>query len=375
LGHPAHLQLPVFDLLGAEDILKNFELPPFDLHDFTEGMSAKIALKSKVRLGVVATHFKFVGGIAPDENGRYPRSSDGKLRILTEMTKLAQASPVTMDIIQIPFFSSANADEIIEMIQGLNALGLEIQFIIMVGGANPMNPADEDAVVSQLVGSLKAAITHGVRHVSSTSIEEWMSADETREGEAFEAAIKQNVQVHLRAYREAGVAGSCIENWHIEFLRPGEFKTFTNLDRGWSFVKAANQALGKIFFKVLVDAAHCGDSGLTIAENQTLITQIAEADELGIFHASAKTTRGCLSTDDGWVGALLTAAAKTGELDYVFVEIFDHTDAALEPLRKLEPGHGIDTCDGRNYTEVMADGLADTARRLNNFLIRGILNS
>ena len=336
-------------------------------------MLAKVVLKSKVRLGVVATHFKFVGGIAPDENGKFPRGDDGTLQVLTAMGKLVDVSPVKMDIIQIPFFSSANGDDILEMIQGLRALGLEIQFIIMVGGANPMNPADEDAVVSQLVSSLKAAITHGVRHVSSTSIEEWMSADEARVGEAFEAAIKQNVQVHLRAYQEAGVANSCIENWHIEFLRPGEFKTFTNLDRGWSFVKAANQALGKSFFKVLVDAAHCGDSGLTITENQALITQIAVAGELGIFHASAKTTRGCLSTDDGWIGALLAAAAKTGELSYVFVEIFDHTDAALELLRELVPGHGIDTCDGRSYTQVTADGLADTAHRLNNLLARGIL--
>lgn len=336
-------------------------------------MSAKFALKSKVRLGVVATHFKFVGGIAPDETGKFPRSPDGKLQVVTEMTKLVEASPVTMDIIQIPFFSSADGGEILEMIQGLRALGLEIQLIIMVGGANPMNPADEDAVVSQLVNSLKAAITHGVRHVSSTSIEEWMSADEARVGEAFEAAVQQNVRVHLRAYQEAGVAESCIEHWHIEFLRPGEFKTFTNLDRGWSFVKAANQALGKKFFKVLVDAAHCGDSGLTIAENQALITHIAAAGELGIFHASAKTTRGCLSTDDGWIGALLTTAAQTGELNYVFVEIFDHTDAALELLRKLVPGHGVDTCDGRSYTQVAADGLVDTAHRLNNLLSRGIL--
>ena len=75
------------------------------------------------------------------------------------------------------------------------------------------------------------------------------------------------MKVHLRVYQEAGVDGSCVENWHIEFLRPGEFKTFTNVDRGWSFVNAANKALGKKFFKLLVDAAHCGDSGLTIAEN------------------------------------------------------------------------------------------------------------
>lgn len=202
-----------------------------------------------------------------------------------------------------------------------------------------------------------------------------MSSEKSVEGDAFAAAVAQNVKVHMRVYQEAGIEGSCIENWHIEFLRPGEFKTFTNADRGWSFVKAANQALGKKFFKLLVDAAHCGDSGLSIAENIDLITRIGAAGELGIFHASAKTTRGCLSTDDGWIGALLTAAAKTGELRQVFVEVFDHTDEALELVRQLDPGHGIDTRDGRSYLQVTADGLAEVARRLNNLAARGILKS
>ena len=338
-------------------------------------MPAKIILKPKVQLGVVTTHFKFVGGIVPDEDGKFPRDENGDLRVLSEMKKLIAISPVEMNIVQLPFFSTADSLEVSEIIHGLKALGLEVHFIIMVGGANPMNPDHENNVVAQLVTSLKAAINHGIRHVSSTSIEEWMNADAGREGAAFEAAIAQNVKVHMRVCEEAGVAGSCVENWHIEFLRPGEFKTFTNIDRGWSFVKAANQSLGTKFFKLLVDAAHCGDSGLSIAENQDLIHQIAAAGELGVFHASAKTTRGCLSTDDGWIGALLTSAAQTGELKHVFVEVFDHTDPALEQVRRLDPGHGIDTRDGRSYTEVTADGLGDIARRLNNLLARGILKA
>lgn len=338
-------------------------------------MSAKIALHPKVQLGVVTTHFRFVGGIVPDENGRFPRDADGSLRVLSEMAKLCAASPVAMDIVQIPYFYSADPAEVTEMIDGLKALGLEVHFIIMVGGANPMNPADEDAVVAQLVSSLKAAIHHGIRHVSSTSIEEWMSGEPTREGADFEAAVAQNVKVHLRVYQEAGIEGSCVENWHIEFLRPGEFMTFTNVDRGWSFVKAANIALGKKFFKLLVDAAHCGDSGLTIAENQTLIEKIAAAGEFGVFHASAKTTRGCLTTADGWIGALMATAAKSGGLRHVFVEVFDHQDPALEPVRQLDPGHGIDTRDGRSYLEVTVDGLVETARRINNLAARGMLDA
>ncbi|MEI7928310.1 MAG: hypothetical protein WCH40_07140, partial [Verrucomicrobiales bacterium] len=148
---------------------------------------------------------------------------------------------------------------------------------------------------------------------------------------------------------------------------------FTSLDRDWAFVSAANKALGKPFFKLLVDAAHCGDSGLSIAENQALIAKIAEADELGVFHASAKTTRGCLSSDDGWIAVLLTAMAKTDKLKHVYVEIFDHEDAALETLRKLDPGHGVDTRDGRSYTKVMSDGLSDIAHRLNTLAARGVL--
>ena len=44
-----------------------------------------------------------------------------------------------------------------------------------------------------------------------------------------------------------------------------------------------------------------------------------------------------------------------------------------EALRKLDSGHGIDTTDGRTYSEAVADGLEDTARRLNNLVTRGHL--
>jgi len=65
--------------------------------------------------------------------------------------------------------------------------------------------------------------------------------------------------------------------------------------------------------------------------------------------------------------------ARTGELRQVFVELFDHADPALEALRALDPGHGIDTRDGRSYNQVVADGLTDIARRLNNLAARGWL--
>ena len=323
-----------------------------------------------IALGVVPTHIKFVGGLLPNESGKFPRESDGRLVTVAEMDRICQQSPVRPTCVQISVFPGASAEETGEMLQGLKALGLDVHLIMMVGGANPMNPADEDAVVAQLKESIKAALDHGAISVSSTSIEEWMNGPEDVD---FDAAIAQNVKVHLRAAKESGLLDSSIQAWHIEFLRPIEFKTFTNLKKAWAFVQAANKALGRSFFKLLIDAAHCGDSGLSIPENEALIAEIAAAGDMGLYHASAKTTRGCLSTDDGWIGATLAAAAKTGELTTVFVELFHHEDDALASLRAAVPGHGVNTLDGRTYTQAVIDGLVDVTRRLNNLHARGIL--
>jgi hypothetical protein len=337
-------------------------------------MHSSLRLKPDIAFGIVPTHLKFVGGLVPDDQGKFPREEDGRLAVVAEMDRICRQSPVRPTCTQIPFFAGADEGDVTELISGFAALDLQVHLILMVGGANPMEPSDEDAVVSQLVPSLIAARKHGVASISSTSIEEWMKEGEVRrDGADFEAAVAQTAKLHVRAARESGLADSGITAWHIEFLRPGEFKTFTDLNRAWTFVKAANKALGKDFFKLLIDAAHLGDSGLSIEENQRLIGEIAAAGHMGIYHASAKTTRGCLSTDDGWIGATLHAAAATGKLDAVFVEIFHHEDPALADLRNMDPGHGIDTRDGRSYTQTTIDGFVEIAHRLNNLQARGIL--
>lgn len=336
-------------------------------------MSYDINNRTSVELGVVPTHYGFVGGLVPGDGGKLPRNADGQIVVLALMKDLCARSRVKLDSVQAAVFPGTDSGDFEELCKGLKALDLALYFILMVGGADPMNPEDESAIVDQLLPSLEAAKKHGVRNVSSTSVEAWMSGPPRKDGAAFDAAVAQNAKLHARAYREAKLAGSCVDSWHIEFLRPIEFKTFTDLKRVWTMVRATNQAAGASFFKCLVDASHCGDCGLSIPENEEIIAKMGAAGDMGCFHASAKTTRGCLGTDDGWIGALLTAAAKTGSLKNVFVEVFHHEDAALAGLRAADPRHGIDTTDGRDYTQVVADGLADTARRLNNLKARGIL--
>lgn len=336
-------------------------------------MSHTIELKSPVELGIVPTHLKFVGCLVPDEQGRFPRNADGEILVVAGVRELVETSPVAFSCVQVSLFPGTKPEELDVLVAGLKDLGLDVDFVLMVGGVNPMNPDDEDGVLDQLLPLLKSAVQHGARHVSSTSLEEWMSSEPAREGADYEAAMEQIAKLHVRAYEEAGLAGSTVQSWNIEFLRPGEFKTFTTLQKGWECIHKINEKLGKPFFKILVDAAHCADSGVPLQQNLDLLHKIADANELGVFHASAKTTRGCLSTDDGWIGAMLTGMAKTGALKIVYVEMFDHSDDALEPLRALEPGHGVDTTGGRSYTDVMADGLGDVARRLNNLSTRGII--
>jgi len=334
-------------------------------------MSEAFSVKPNIALGIVPTHIGFVDGLVPNENGKLFREADGRIAVVAELDRICSVSEVRPCCVQVSLFPGTADSEIAEMLAGLKGLELKVHFIMMVGGANPMDPADEDRVISQLLPSLQAAQKYGAVSVGSTSIEEWMNGPEDMD---LDKAIAQNVKLHVRAVKESGLLDSGITAWHIEFLRPGEFKTFTNLKVAWECIKAINKELGRNYFKVLIDAAHMGDSGLSIQENQRLIAEIADADHLGIFHASAKTTRGCLSTDDGWIGATLAAAAKTGKLETVFVELFNHTDPALEALRVLEPGHGVDTLDGRSYTQAVADGLADVARRLNNLAARNILH-
>ena len=110
-------------------------------------MAQALTLKPKIALGVVPTHIGFVGGLVPDENGKLPREEDGRLAVVAEMERICIQSPIRPTCTQISFFPGADDSDVDEMVAGLRALDLEVHFIMMVGGVNPMDPADEEAVV------------------------------------------------------------------------------------------------------------------------------------------------------------------------------------------------------------------------------------
>jgi hypothetical protein len=118
--------------------------------------------------------------------------------------------------------------------------------------------------------------------VSSTSFEEWLSGKKLK-GKAFDNAVKQVIKLHARCYKESGLEKSSVVAWHLEFLRGVEFQNFTNAAKAAKVVIGINKKIKKKFFKVMIDAAHCGDSDLSVSENEKVIKELAKADALGFF--------------------------------------------------------------------------------------------
>ena len=211
--------------------------------------------KTKVAVGVVPTHLKFVGSLVPDENGKLPRTRSGILKVVSGMRAICKSSPVRLKCVQVPLFPGADSKDLQDLFKGMKALKLEVHLIMMVGGANPINPKDEDAVVEMLCSGLAVAKKYKVKHVSSTSYEEWLSGKPLK-GKAYANAVQQVVKLHARCYKEAGLDKSPVQAWHLEFLRGVEFQNFTNAAKAAEVVKAINKKIRKKFFKVMIDARH-----------------------------------------------------------------------------------------------------------------------
>ena len=126
-------------------------------------MAIQIKNKSKVEIGVVPTHLMFVGALAPDESGKLPRTNSGDLKIVSGMRLLCRTSPVKLNNVQVTLFPGTDAKDLDDMFKGLRALKLQVHLIMMVGGANPLNPKDEDAVVEMLNSGLAVAKKYKVK--------------------------------------------------------------------------------------------------------------------------------------------------------------------------------------------------------------------
>ena len=336
-------------------------------------MNSEIINHSSVKIGFVPSHIGLAKSHLPDKNGRLSRNVDGDLELLSGIAETVGLSQVKIDTVQVMTFTGVVTEDFDELLEGICGLGIEPQIILMIGGVDPMDPVDEDACVMHLLEGVGLAKRHKLRHIGSTSAEGWMSSPAPRDNAEYLARVDQVIQVHSRVYKEAELENSSIESWNLEFLRPGEMNTFTSIPKIQPVVSGLNKIARRPFFKTLVDAAHCGDGDLSLETNAELINEIANSEEFNLFHASVPTTRGCQSSDRGWIPPLLRAVAETGRLEYAIIEVFDHTDPILEALREYDPQHGVDTTDGRTYSQTVVDNLALLVHQLNYLYKAGFL--
>ena len=137
-----------------------------------------ISNKSGVELGILGTHLGFLEALVPDDKGHLPRDASGELVVFAGARDICELSPVKVDAIQISAFGTTIPEDMDELLTKVRSIGLEPQLVMMVGGANPYDPADEDAALAQLQVNIDAALRNNVKQINSTSIEEWMSGTE-----------------------------------------------------------------------------------------------------------------------------------------------------------------------------------------------------
>lgn len=85
-------------------------------------MPEGLILKPSITLGVVPTHVKFVGCLAPVENDEFPREPDEPLLCVAEMDRICQQPLVRPSSTKISVFPGDYKDEASEMIVALEAL-------------------------------------------------------------------------------------------------------------------------------------------------------------------------------------------------------------------------------------------------------------
>lgn len=318
-----------------------------------------------IELGFVATHAGFVDSLLPNQTGHLPRTPADQLVIIDSIKEVLTLSKTPIHSVQISIFGGTHEEDLARLDQEVADLDLKFHPVLMLDGVNPIDPADENATVDQLLELITFAKSAKVTTLASTSLERWMTPlTSRRNGPALDEAIAQVAKIHSQVYQKADLQDSTITSWDLEFLRPAEFATFSDLSRLWLLVQACNSQISQNFFRCLIDTAHCADSGLPLPDQKSLIQDIASKDGLGMMHASCPTTRGCLTNDQSWIAPLLETAHATGKLTQVLVEIFHHQDPTLQPLRDAVPGHGTDTTQGKSYPQLVADGLAKVSQIL-----------
>ena len=293
---------------------------------------------------------------------------------------------VPLQVIQFPFFGfmtdEENAAKSDSLVEGLGGLCEELVPIIMSDAdLHSGNYEQEEAYVETIAGGLSWAGKKGCRRACATLFEKWMSGNARISDADLPEANKRLAKLVAEGVKRAKERGPVPDEFHAEYLRPdkngqpGEFSTYTDINRALWGVEAINEEIGGdvAFVRLMHDIAHAGDSLLSLEAIGKALVRMRDAGLTGITHASAPTTRGCLVDQSPWVIASLQQAAMLGVLETVLGEVFHWKDQLLNPLRADNIGFGKDTFNGRDGDSVMADNQTFTKAIVDAQVENGIL--
>ncbi len=329
--------------------------------------SGQVESASNLMLGYV--------GVTSGFNAKAKNPDTGEYLYVELLKGVQERSPIKVQVIQTPLFpddvTSAGFPET-KLLYGKLQSHVEKVVPILMMTKDPLDPTQKEAFIGDLYNGLMGAGRLGAEICSSTSFEAWMKGTQDGEdpltGEALDQAIDLLVEIHVEAISRALQDGCTVARLDMEYLRPVEFTTFTNLEVAWRVVSGINRHLGFVFVRALDDGAHSKDSGLSPTRANRIRAIARRQNAYGTIHVSQFTTRGRI----GPVAlGELEYALLHGKPTYVLVEIFDPRLPDTQLMKDKIPGYGEETFS--DPVEVIIDGLIKTKKKIGEMVVVGAL--
>lgn len=235
-------------------------------------------------------------------------------------------------------------DEFVELARRINAdTGYEIVPIVLVDAAkNPADPAAEDAAIANLKLCFDLAIECGAKQTMGPTGEPWSPAapdwgksDPPKlPGKVLADRIKQAAKVHVAALEHLAPGVDFTHN--VEYLFPGEQRTFNTPGPAVSLARAVNKKLGRTRLMVAHDSAHrYEDRAYSADELRPMFAEDAKlhaAGEIGLLHFSRPRER-CHPLTGGYPArAHFRAQFAAGYQGAVDIEMFSPEPFLFELL-------------------------------------------
>lgn len=327
--------------------------------------------KSKVKFGVVMVHRGF---------DAHKLTPSGKFDYVFALDWLIDHSPVKISTVQVPLFpdhlcKGKGLGTTKKLFRELRKRVKNVVAVLMLT-TNPLDPANKAVAIETLRNGLIQAGKLGVRTCSATSFEAWLNGTvnglKPLKGKKLTQAIDLLVDIHVQAIKDALADGCKVRYLDMEYLRPGEFTTFTNMNIALRVIHRINEKLQMGFCRLLDDTAHAEDSGLPLGAQDRVRNNAGFYDEHGTCHASEPTTRGAIGVSSSAVVDGIRSMAMHGELRDLLVEIFDCAGEETAPMRKYIKGYGRKTYG--NINEAMVEALILVQKTINGLVKEGVLD-